>query len=82
MTALADATIIDARREIDGIDDEICALVNRRYVLARRIENARIDARDYEREQAVIGRYAVRVVARTSAVRAMAQTIIDVCRLR
>ncbi len=82
MTAMNDATIIDARHEIDAIDAEISTLVNQRILAARRIDAARIAERDLEREEHVIHRYLVRVVSRGPAVRVMAQAIIDTCRPR
>ena len=80
MTALADATIIDARHEIDAIDAEICALVNRRILAARRVQSVRVGDRDLAREATVIHRYAVRIVSRAPAVRLVAESIIDACR--
>ncbi len=82
MTAMNDATIIDGRHEIDRIDAEICALINERILAARRVQSARIDGRDLEREAHVIHSYIVRIVSRSTAVSAVAQAIIDACRPR
>lgn len=82
MTAFADAIIIDGRHEIDEIDAEICALVNRRLLAARKIAEARVGERDLEREAKVISRYLVRIVSRSDPVRALATAIIETCRPR